>query len=91
MKQYKVISYDVWGNEDDGFEVNNAFYTPYTVEITDRDNDQAIVRKLIDVGYCSEEALRELELDPHIDHSHTIYLVERKNCKPFCELRPIEA
>lgn len=43
MSTYRLISYDVWGNEKDGYEVNQAFYTDerYTLE-SDWTNEQVI-------------------------------------------------
>lgn len=43
---YEVISYDVWGNASDGFEVNQAFHTGREFEIDSEATDYAINRKL---------------------------------------------
>lgn len=32
---YRMITYDVWGNPKDGFEINNMFRTSHVVEIPD--------------------------------------------------------
>lgn len=34
IAKFKVITYDVWGNPKDGWEVNNAFNTGDVIEVT---------------------------------------------------------
>lgn len=88
-KAHKVIGYDVWGNDEDGYEVNDVYTTNYIIDIEAYDTDETIVSKLINCGYCSKKAKGMIRVDPNIDCFDTIYMVEIATLKPFCEIRPI--
>ena len=77
--QYKVISYDIWGNARDGFEVNQAFYTGDTVEVSDDTSDRAINRRL---------GIQGVEWDG--EPGYTLYGTIKRNGCPALELRSIE-
>ena len=46
MSTYDIITYDVWGNTRDGFNVNQAFRTGETVELPPNASDYLINRRL---------------------------------------------
>jgi len=50
-----VASLDVWGNEEDGFDINNAFYTDYTIEVDEYDSNHLIINKLISAEYLHDD------------------------------------
>jgi hypothetical protein len=55
MIEYKLINYfDVWGNEEDGWEVNNLC-TEGKLELTESPDNQEILTALIDFGFIRED------------------------------------
>ena len=44
--KFEIINYDVWGNSQDGFEVNAAYSTGIFVDISENDTDKTILKKL---------------------------------------------
>ena len=91
MKTYQIISYDVWGNRKDGFEVNNAFSTGIIIELNDDASDKEIRRALFRSGFCSKGILTaKLAIDGEPEYSFYVNLIgSRYGLKPFCELRAV--
>jgi hypothetical protein len=59
MVKYTLINYfDVWGNEGDGFEVNNLCKEG-EIELTESPDDQEILTALIDFGFIREDVTLE--------------------------------
>lgn len=55
LETYRVIDYfDVWGNEEDGFEVNNLAHVT-DIEIKDYTDYNEMFQALIDVGFLTDE------------------------------------
>lgn len=50
MAKYELIEYDTWGNEQEGFEVNNVYRTGIIYEISDTETDEEIIKRM-----CTEE------------------------------------
>lgn len=52
IAKFEIISYDVWGNPKDGWEVNNAFHTHEIIEVKipeeTNSNDWEVVKKAYD-------------------------------------------
>ena len=48
--RYRFWSYDVWGNENDGFEVNDVYSSMAVVNIDERISDDDIC----ECNYCYE-------------------------------------
>lgn len=46
MKTWNYVSYDVWGNETDGYEVNQAFRTSQSLELSAAPNDAELIQAL---------------------------------------------
>lgn len=75
-REYEIISYDVWGNARDGFEVNAAYRTGRTVEIDLEASDYAINRALGVRGVAWEG-----------DPEYTLYGAIKRNRRPALELQ----
>lgn len=61
---WKLISLDVWGNEDDGFEVNAAYHTGITLSIDDHEHDHSVIGALRDGGYLADDvAYEDIDVD----------------------------
>jgi hypothetical protein len=76
--KYRFVSYDVWGNSKDGFEVNAAYYTSQYYDIEDGDSDYKINRKI---------GVRNVTYEWH---ENAIYASLKNNGKPAFELRSAE-
>ena len=63
--KYKLIDYyDVLGNEEEGYEVNNLNTVVTGIEITDDATDADIINYLKSINFLSEKATTEtVELD----------------------------
>ena len=82
---YKVISHDVWGNEEDGYTVNQSFTTSHEIELADEASDKDIENALKGIEYLSDEA------DTYTDgeNEFALYVYRASDGYPLCELRPI--
>ena len=57
---YKLIDYfDVWGNETDGYEVNDKIDTNIILEIPYDVTDEELISKLVNVGFLGNNATVE--------------------------------
>ncbi len=52
--KYRVYSYDVWGNEKDGYEVNDCFYSGETTKLHKGMTDNQIIKKLKKEGIINK-------------------------------------
>lgn len=89
--KFEIVSYDVWGNEKDGYDINQSFSTGLCIEIADPYNVPALIKEL------KKEYLRDrlrastFEIDGDADYS--LYLTRTIKGKitayPVLELRRI--
>lgn len=67
MNQYKLIDYfDVWGNQEDGWEVNDMCTVDEEyglITITDDATDEDIVDYLIQTGYLGIKAKGKVRIE----------------------------
>lgn len=72
--KWRLINYfDVWGNEADGFEVNNACVEFDDLIITDEATDDDIIDYLIEIGFLSEKAKGNVRLESDWDWGVELY------------------
>lgn len=84
--RYRLINYDVWGNEKDGFEINNQFYTNDYVEIPKGASDAEIISILKDEGIIKKGAKKEsIEIDG--EEGYSLRFTHRPTGRPEFELR----
>lgn len=77
MIKYEIFDYDVWGNEEEGYNVNDVIPTGIII-FTDT-SKSSICKKLgLDDPY-------KLDVDVHEDIIYIEY-----DGKPYCELREID-
>ena len=50
MAKYQLVTYDVWGNPEDGLEVNNVYRYDVFYDISDTETNEEIIHRL-----CTEE------------------------------------
>ena len=94
VREYRVLSLDVWGNEDDGFEVNAAYKTSVKIRLSDDAQDKDILRALEDAGALwradelKEKPLTELfEVEDGDLESYTT-VSDTDNSKPLIQFMP---
>jgi hypothetical protein len=85
---YRVYTYDVWGNADNGYDVNDVYRSGETVEIPDDTSSRDIPGILHAAGILSDEGLETVEVDDAYMDATTIYLCRKDDGMPVCELRP---
>ena len=84
--KYDVISYDVWGNDEDGYEVNDA-HKVGTIELAAYQctNDARLTQCLINEGLLKEgTTAQDLIIE---GWNEIIYIAEYSNSYPLYELR----
>jgi hypothetical protein len=87
FERVERIELDVWGNEEDGFEVNNAMRTGRTVLIpaaANHDND--IIEALIQHGELTERARGRVNLD---DDGYTITIEDNHTGEPLVQFQRV--
>ena len=77
MTKYEIFDYDVWGNEEDGYDVNDVM--PTGVIIYTDTSKSSICKKLgLDDSYKTD-----------VDYSEDVIYVNYEG-KPYCQLRKID-
>ena len=79
METWVVYDLDVWGNEEDGYEVND-WWAVGELSFTDMEiqDDKVILEKMKKAGYLKTSDMRELEI---VADYGFIEIVERKTGK----------
>jgi len=82
--KYKLYTYDLWGNEKDGYQVSDVYPSNITIELTPNDSDETIIKKLRK-EMTKKHHTKSFDVDG--DFTYGLYI----NLKgvPFCELRPV--
>jgi len=80
---WRWISYDVWGNENDGWEVNAAYTTSVVYRISEHATNETILKTVW--GDDSDEVKIE-----SYSNEDTIYFVSKDYGQPLGEIRRIE-
>jgi hypothetical protein len=84
--EFEVINYDVWGNEDEGFEVNNAFKTGKFITLYENMTDDEIIERLKEKDFVHDwVTIDSVEISGEFDHS--LQVTAKENGKPLFELQ----
>lgn len=81
MKKLKIYALDVWGNDSDGFEVNDRHCTA-TIEIADDADERTILDALIDAGLLIPEA-SPITIEFEFNDDGSFFLYERATRYPI--------
>jgi hypothetical protein len=87
--KWRFISYDVWGNAEDGWEVNQAFRTNDTIELPEDFSEADVMDAIKVAGLCEDTS--KLELDQNCDWEQALYLVRSTDGYPEGEFQKEEA
>ena len=85
QEKYKVYTYDVWGNSEDGYDVNDRFSSSFSVLVSPDDTEKDILDKLEDIGFLGKEGRTFATLDANCFDDH-LYFVSSWDSKPLFEL-----
>ena len=86
MRTYTLINYfDVWGNEEDGWEVNDCCSEADDITITDDATEQDIIDYLYNIEFFKTNDLEKFDVEYCGDF---IEISEKETQKPLCSLRP---
>lgn len=81
MPQYRVYTYDLWGNENDGYEVNDVYQQQQLLEIADNATDNEIKALLLKECFSAGSTSEKIT----IEGEDTLYI--EYDGKPVAELR----
>jgi hypothetical protein len=84
MPKWRVLSLDVWGNPEDGFEVNDR-YGIGKIELPEDYTDAQLLRVLKDAGFVRPYVtLARIEIED--DGAGLISLDQKKDGRPVFQL-----
>jgi len=84
-RTWKIITYDVWGNEEDGYEVNQAFYSGAEIELPPEPSDEHVRSALVQAGYLRKGIqLRTLDFD---GDDGLIQIKRKRDGRPLLEIQ----
>ena len=83
-KAYKLYTYDVWGNEEDGYEVNNVYATDRVIYLPSDPSDKDILDALRRAGEI-RKGVRSNLVQIEGESGYTLYISYKH--RPEMELR----
>ena len=85
--KWQLVDYtDVWGNEKDGWEINDWDIVEKEIVISDYATDKEIINYLNAIGYLGSNDMRRIAVE---DLGDFIEIEQRKYMKPLYSLRRI--
>ena len=88
VNHYKLIDYfDVWGNAEDGWEVNDLTTVEDDIVIAEDSTDEEIIDFLIQIEYLKPEAKELVHLESY--DNEMIEIVQTKDDYPIGRLEMI--
>ena len=86
--RYELIDYfDVWGNAEDGWEVNNQSVEFDDLMIANDCSDEEIIDFLIEIGYLSPAAKNQVMIEFY--DSDWMEIVREEDYYPICCLKSV--
>lgn len=87
VRTYALINYfDVWGNEKDGWDINDCCVEFDDLQIADDATPKDICEYLRKIGFLTSSDMRRLTVE---DMGEMIEIYEKKTMKPLCSLREV--
>ena len=83
--KYKIQFLDVWGNKEDGYEVNAAYTSAFSLEIGKDDSDISILQQLFEMELLSTYGLLVAEIDNN-STEECIYIYDQTSGEPLFNL-----
>lgn len=64
MSKYTLVNYfDVWGNEKEGYEINNLCNEVEGITITDDATEKDVLKYLVQIGFLTTSDRRKVRID----------------------------
>lgn len=82
---YQLVTYDLWGNNKDGYEVNDIYKQDLFILISSWNEDLEILKALRSEGILTKTTRYK---DYTLNHNEDVIYIEYKSY-PCCELRQI--
>ena len=77
MSKYTLVNYfDVWGNEKEGYEINNLCNEVEGITITDDATEKDILKYLVQIGFLTTSDRRKVRIDTNDWDMMEIYAVK---------------
>ena len=81
LKTWTICSLDVWGNEKEGFDLNAAYKTSDTVELSEDVTGEEILKELIKQDILRPRFKRHVEI-----HENMIEIFHTPTGRPLLQL-----
>lgn len=89
VSNYELVDYDVWGNAEDGYDVNDAYKTGEIITMTNDATDTDIIEYLKNIGYLNDKANSENIYIDSVDYEFAIEIFEADTMKPIGRLEAV--
>ena len=86
-RNYEILSLDAWGNDIEGFEVNQSYSTGIIVRIADTDKESDILAKVKNAYFAENVSVDSLEVT---ENSFEISIASKKSGQPLLQLRLVD-
>ena len=83
VSRWAVIQPEVWGDGEGGWEVNDVRQIG-KIELSNADDDDAVINDLITAQYLTEEARGNVDIDGDED---MVYINSRENFRPLLHVQ----
>lgn len=87
MTTYRINELDVWGNDIDGYEINDVFKTDYFIELENPYDDNEVIEKTKEYYNLPNE---ELHVNSNDFCSANIFELENDNGKYILQYELVE-
>jgi hypothetical protein len=84
---YRVLSLDVWGNEEDGWDLNQSFSTNRLYEIDFEDDEQILAQLKASGELADWISLDDIDID---GDQNTLFIENSHNSRPLLHLEFVE-
>lgn len=91
MKVYKIYSLDVWGNNKDGYEVNDLCFSGLTIELPENFTDKQLIKAMKEVGFINTKCqFKSFDIVNSIETLYIDYSTSKIHGRPIAELRLVD-
>ena len=91
MKTYKIYSLDVWGNNKEGYEVNDLCYSGLTIELPENFTDKQLIKAMKDVGFINTKCqFKSFNIEGEFETLYINYSTSKIHGRPIAELRLVD-
>jgi len=84
---YEIFIYELWGNLEEGFEVNDIFNTGDTIILNPEDSDKEVISSIREIYPWLLPSDTEMGITIEGENEYTLYFYEEDSHTPLFELR----